>query len=173
MPRQVLLVCADAETPPEAIAAVQGAVASALRLEARIGPSFEPPAESLDVARGQYLADEVLRALPLPGEADLGLGLLGVDLFTNGMSFVFGMAYDRAAVVSTLRLASDEPGPRGQALFLVRVMTEAVHEVGHLLGLGHCRDRGCVMFFSNTIADTDRKGPNLCPRCRSALETGG
>jgi archaemetzincin len=51
------------------------------------------------------------------------------------------------------------------ALFDARVLKEAVHEYGHTLGLGHCVDPGCVMHFSNTLADTDRKGDWFCPRC--------
>jgi hypothetical protein len=42
-------------------------------------------------------------------------------------------------------------------------------------GLGHCPDPLCVMSFSNTIRDVDRKSARLCPRCkfRLALLTGG
>jgi archaemetzincin len=155
--------------PPEVVAAVQGAVAVAFDAQAVVGPTFREPPSALDVARGQYLADAVLREVPLPDGAAFSLGLVTPDLFTNGLSFVFGMAFAQRALVSIYRLASDEQGPRGQARFLLRVVTEAIHEVGHLFGLGHCRDRDCAMFFSNTLADTDRKGPALCHHCRAVL----
>jgi len=48
-------------------------------------------------------------------------------------------------------------------LFARRAATEAVHELGHSYGLAHCDDRGCVMWFSNSLAETDRKGPRFCP----------
>ncbi len=170
MSRLVLAICAGSEVPPEVVAAVQGAVASAFGAEAVVGPTFREPPSALDVARGQYLAEAVLRDVPLPEGAAFSLGLVTPDLFTNGLSFVFGMAFGQRALVSTYRLAADEQGPRGQARFLVRVVTEAVHEVGHLFGLGHCRDRECVMFFSNNLADTDRKGPRLCARCQAVVQ---
>ena len=46
-----------------------------------------------------------------------------------------------------------------------QIVTEAVHELGHALGLPHCEYPGCVMYFSNWIGDTDRKGPKFCYRC--------
>jgi archaemetzincin len=46
----------------------------------------------------------------------------------------------RVAVVSVYRLRS-----RDGKLYMSRVRKEVVHEVGHLLGLKHCRDTGCVM----------------------------
>jgi len=54
-------------------------------------------------------------------------------------------------------------------LFLRRALTEAVHEVGHLLGIGHCPQPTCVMHFSNSLYDTDRKGPTFCSRCQEFL----
>ena len=40
--------------------------------------------------------------------------------------------------------------------------TEAIHELGHTYGLGHCADPRCVMWFSNTLSETDRKGTEFC-----------
>jgi archaemetzincin len=49
---------------------------------------------------------------------------------------------------------------------------EAIHEAGHLLGLGHCLDFRCAMFLVKEAAEVDRKGPGLCNGCRNALGLG-
>ena len=48
--------------------------------------------------------------------------------------------------------------PRDENLFRERALTEAVHELGHTYGLGHCPVSTCVMHFSNSLHDTDLKG---------------
>jgi archaemetzincin len=62
-----------------------------------------------------------------------------------------------------LYVGADEQRFRGRAL------KEAMHELGHTFGLGHCADPGCVMWFSNTLAETDRKGAAYCARCEETL----
>ena len=47
-------------------------------------------------------------------------------------------------------------------------MQEAVHEMGHVLGLGHCR-APCVMAFSNSRDEARHKGCKLCESCRARL----
>ena len=76
----------------------------------------------------------------------------------------------RCAIISLARLKAGYPGkPFTAELFLRRALTEAVHEVGHLLGIGHCPQPTCVMHFSNSLYDTDRKGPTFCSRCQEFL----
>jgi archaemetzincin len=48
---------------------------------------------------------------------------------------------------------------------VVRAQKTALHEIGHSLGLTHCRDRRCVMYSSTRIADTDFKQSHYCPTC--------
>jgi archaemetzincin len=130
--------------------------------------------------RGQYVADDILDDLSsmVTEPGTVLLGVTGEDLFSPGMNFVFGIAHSGRALISVFRLRQDPSGGESPpAVFRRRVLTEAVHELGHTLGLGHCEYPGCVMFFSNWIGDTDRKGPGFCFRCARALErlmaTGG
>jgi archaemetzincin len=54
-----------------------------------------------------------------------------------------------------------------------RLLTEALHELGHLAGAEHCRRTSCVMFPSLHIADTDQKGAVFCASCAPALKRLG
>ncbi len=51
----------------------------------------------------------------------------------------------------------------------IRALKEAVHELGHTYYLSHCADAKCVMYFSNSLADTDIKGAGFCKRCQQRL----
>ena len=98
------------------------------------------------------------------------LGVTAIDLYVPGMSFVFGEARcpDRAAVISTRRLKPHHV--RDTKLLGERVHKEAVHEIGHMLGLKHCPNGPCVMYFSEHIRDTDSKNAFFCKECRSELK---
>ena len=79
---------------------------------------------------------------------------------------MFGIASPGGAcLVSTARLLAGAD----EVLFRARLLKEAVHELGHTLGLEHCADPGCVMHFSNRLADTERKGDVYCNRCEAAM----
>lgn len=118
--------------------------------------------------RDQYLAEGLLAEVTSSGNPGnvLFLGITGADLFSPGLNFVFGMAFTGTALISTFRLRPEFYGsPANLKLYRWRVVTEAVHELGHALGLPHCGYPGCVMYFSTWIGDTDRKGPRFCYQC--------
>lgn len=120
--------------------------------------------------RGQYHSSRILsciRAGHQPAHGDRVLGVTEADLYVPSLNFVFGEAgRDGSAIISLFRLRPEFYGePKDVGLFLERASKEAVHELGHTLGLGHCTDPGCVMFFSNSIIDTDRKNRTFCKAC--------
>src|SRR6058998_2975510 len=80
-----------------------------------------------------------------------------------GLTLVFGHAdiQGRWAVVSLSQFGGD-----GQDKLVERAVKTAVHELGHTLGLGHHdANPQCVMFFSEKLADTDRKSRDFCGAC--------
>jgi archaemetzincin len=132
------------------------------------------PESAYGPERRQYLADAFVNLAPPQGlnRQNLALLVTAADLYVPRLNFVFGLADTRrkAAVISLARLNPEFYGSRSNpALLNERALKEAVHELGHLLDLGHCSKPACIMFFSNTLADTDRKGPGFCPVCRKNL----
>jgi archaemetzincin len=122
-----------------------------------------------DPHRRQYHAGGIISLLK-PEKDKLTLIITSRDLYIPGLNYVFGYAPGGVGVVSTKRL---DPrfygGSYDRRLFLERAVKEAVHEIGHLMGLGHCPNHDCVMHFSNNILDTDRKSSQLCGDCRRRL----
>ncbi len=160
------------DTPSAPIKELARDIGAILGLDTRIAATrLSMPEESYDPRRGQSLAPRVLQRLrSVRGDADaLVLGIANTDLYAPGLSFVFGQA-DIAGGVSAISLTRLYPAfygrPHDVATFRRRTAIEGVHEVGHLLGIAHCADRHCVMFFSSTMADSDRKGPLFCENCR-------
>lgn len=129
--------------------------------------------EAYDSRRNQYHSTRILALLEREIER-LRVGrLLGVadfDLYVPGMNFVFGEARcpGRVGVISTHRLKPRSSNEIG--LFQERVVKEAVHEIGHMLGLRHCTDELCAMHFSERLSDTDRKWAELCAECSAKLK---
>jgi archaemetzincin len=136
-----------------------------LGVAVRVHDPVTPASGAYQSQRGQYRADVLLSQLS-GIEGDHVLGVTDADCYVDRLSFVFGLAErpGRAAMIALHRLHSDE-----EALFRERTVKEAVHELGHTLGLSHCPDPRCVMHFSNSLTDTDNKGGGFCTRCRARL----
>ncbi len=145
---------------------VKQALEQYLNMETEYVGFFTPIQSAYNPLRQQYDSYLVLKSITEMDKKryDYRLAVVDVDIYATGMNFIFGLAHPLwgAAIVSIKRL-------RGKKL-IERLHKEVVHEMGHLLGLTHCPDSGCVMHFSNTIEDTDAKGSQLCNRCRSKLE---
>jgi len=132
---------------------------------------IEVPKEICNFIRRQYPAPVVLKFISekFHGRA---LGITNEDLYAEDLNFVFGQAYSpgNAALISILRLnPTFYKQKSNEDLLIERAVKEAVHEVGHMIGLRHCPDMTCVMSFSNTVGDVDRKAKNLCVACQKQL----
>jgi archaemetzincin len=132
----------------------------------------------LDADRRQYSSNRVVDALiarsapPRRGEPEeWTLAITAADLFAPGREFVFGeAALGGAWAVLSLARLRDPRCPDDQELVLDRALKEALHELGHLARLTHCRSLRCVMSPSAQPADIDRKDASFCDSCEAALE---
>ena len=116
----------------------------------------KPPEKAYSPLRRQYNSTRILSLLEveLAGvKADRILAITGVDLYADGLNFVFGEAQfpGRIALISLHRLKPSYYGEGNGKLFKSRLRKEAVHELGHTFGLPHCPNPACVMHFSNSI----------------------
>lgn len=142
-----------------------------------VAPALGDPKYAYNKDRRQYHAAAILRRLSSQGPhaGTLVLGVADVDLFVPERPFVFGEAdrQTRAALLSLARLRESHAGSVDTNVLRRRGQAEAIHEIGHLLGLSHCDDFRCAMFFSATVADTDHKNLGMCNECRNELARSG
>jgi archaemetzincin len=127
-----------------------------------------------DAARGQHHSTSILRFLAnSPSLPDAKhLAVTASDLFVPVLTFVFGEAQlaGRGAVVSVCRLREEFYGlPPDPELLRERLLTEALHELGHTFGLRHCDDWRCAMASSHSVERIDLKGAY----CESCLKQAG
>ena len=125
------------------------------------------PPVAFKAERQQYRGDVFLKlAHHEPGERVLAV--TECDLYADNLNFVFGMAdsLGRCAVISLYRLRAGAD----EETFRRRAVKEAVHELGHTFGLSHCANPRCVMHFSNSLGDTDRKGSEWCELCEQKFQ---
>ena len=125
--------------------------------------------------RKQYYSSKILQKLRKLKLSDYEsvLAVIDVDLYVPELTFVFGEAdlKNRVSIISLKRLRQEFYNLMADhSLFNQRIITEAVHELGHTYGLRHCQYDNCVMFFSRTLSDTDKKGSGFCDICAKKLE---
>ncbi|MEM4436381.1 MAG: archaemetzincin family Zn-dependent metalloprotease [Thermosphaera sp.] len=141
---------------------------------------FKPSLKCFDWDRGQYVAQCLIDQLDKhfvifrASRRVLILGIGYMDGYEYGLNFVFGEAVPSRgiAVVFTKRLRTEFYGePPDPSKYLERLSKEAVHELGHLLGLKHCSNKSCVMRFSNNIMEVDEKTERFCNQCAGMVKT--
>lgn len=129
------------------------------------------PKEFRDSYRDQYSAEGILKFLNQSIQGKV-LAITDSDIFVESMNFAYGQAQmnGSSGVLSTFRLRPEFYRKRpDNSILIERATKEAVHEVGHMLGLKHCLNEKCVMNFSPTIFNFDKKSKYFCDECKVKL----
>jgi len=130
-----------------------------------------------DTKRRQFDAQRILNKLQVykqkHGISTPILLVTSRDLFVKGSDFVFGLARESSgvAVVSSERLRNEfYAREHDDDLLVSRIAVEIAHEVGHILGLAHCKDSQCIMFPPETLDQLDGKKRAFCSFCQQELK---
>jgi len=136
------------------------------------------PQESFNEIRKQYNAELLLSFLNrqnLSQKYDIVIGLIDHDIYYRDLRYVFGLAAvkSKKIIISTFRLKHDVSLTKTAQfeVFKERIFKELLHELGHIIGLQHCKNRTCVMNFSPTLTEVDEKLPMLCDECLKKVES--
>jgi len=154
---------------------LRSALERCFRLSCKALPVRLDPEFAFHPERQQYHSSEILHRMQSFATKDCVrvLGITPVDLYIPILSFVFGEAQmgGPCALVSTYRLTQEFYGLGGDRdLLRVRLIKEAVHELGHTFNLTHCDDYSCVMASSHAVEWIDLKERSFCDTCqRQAL----
>lgn len=146
-----------------ALSVVAANLQAVLGLNTDVAAARPEPDFAFIPQRRQFDAMKIIP--PLAGETDgvrLRLGVTELDICTPILTFVFGESQlgGTSAVISLHRLAG-----AGREKKYERAAKIAVHEVGHILGLGHCWDIRCLMHFSRNIEQLDQLPLLFCQAC--------
>ena len=106
------------------------------------------------------------------------MGVIDKDIYSEPLNFVFGIAVKPTkrisgvpvvCLISVTRLREQFYNkPENDDFFELRILKEAVHELGHTFSLEHC-DKFCIMKFSNSLMDTDKKPAQFCESCMKKI----
>ena len=161
----------------ERMEAVKKGLEKSFGLKVEILAEKPLPQEAWYAPRGRYRAGKLLEFLHDKSDAahQLVIGITSRDISTSKGEhedwgiFGLGEVGGRACVVSTFRLnarGADEMKLRD------RLRKVAVHEAGHVMGLDHCPQAGCVMADAeSSISTVDGETGEFCKECTSKRMT--
>jgi len=163
-----LKIVSFGKIPEEILSEINEELRYSLKIIPDILKTRELPKEFYNALRDQCLAEPILNFLSSKFKGNV-FAITDQDLYAEGLNFIFGQARlkGNVAIVSIHRLDPKFFGQKDENLLIKRAVKETIHEIGHaLFGLSHCDNSKCVMSFSNTIFDVDKKSKELCKKCK-------
>lgn len=152
------------QVDPLVLSIVAANIQAVLDLPVEIAMPRPKPAFAYLSTRSQYDAVQIIKALANERTgAALKLAITPYDLCIPILTYVYGESQlgGRAAVASTHRLVHHQSQERTYQ----RIAKIAVHEVGHVFGLEHCWETGCLMRFSKQLEQLDQLPMHFCSAC--------
>lgn len=144
------------------ISIVAANLQAVMGLNAHILPPLPAPEEAYLTLRSQYSAGKILRIIESVEGARFKIGVIQDDICTPILKFVYGESQlgGVSAVISLCRLQHEELDR-----MYVRAAKISLHEMAHLLGVGHCRTVGCLMDPSINLERLDALPLRFCDSC--------
>src|SRR5215203_81117 len=144
-----------------------------------IPPAFRSPyedhysADSLIQFLLRFKNDSICQVVGLTHKNIYTLKNYTVDYNNNDTTFsayhsIRGLGYisQNACIISDGSLISND-----RKLWSNRVLKSILHEVGHNLGLGHCKADNCLMSEKmGEISTLNKMGGDYCKKCRQKLD---
>ena len=172
-PPPVLAIQPLGSVPAARVEVVRNGLAKVFGREVTILPEKPMPKAAWYAPRSRYRAEKLLDELASGTDTKprLVLGLTAKDISTTKGEhedwgiFGLGEVGGRVCVVSTYRLSA-----RGadEKLLRERLVKVAIHEAGHVMGLEHCPNPGCVMRDAEaSIATVDAESDGFCDSCKA------
>lgn len=157
--------------------ALKTEIENTLPVRANLMKAIKLPANAWFAPRHRYWADSILKVLkPLYNvKNSYTLGITESDISTQkGLEpnwAVMGLALQpgTCCIVSTYRLYKY---PQTQKQLLDKLVKVCLHELGHNVGLAHCKNTYCLMTDAKGRDILDNEN-NFCKLCRKKLASKG
>jgi archaemetzincin len=130
------------------------------------------------IQRRQFYSTKIIETIKESNLVPTGFVLIltDMDLFVPVLTHIYGEAEleGRFSIVSVCRLHEEfYTSETNYSLLLERSYKEIIHELGHNIGLKHCKDWRCVMHSSSGIEEVDIKGSIFCEQCHILVKNKG